>query len=25
MDTSSEYSGGCQCGAVRFHVRGALV
>ncbi|WP_042674698.1 GFA family protein, partial [Xanthomonas citri] len=24
MDTSSEYSGGCQCGAVRFHVRGAL-
>ncbi|KOR40088.1 aldehyde-activating protein [Xanthomonas oryzae] len=25
MDASSEYSRGCQCGAVRFHVRGALV
>lgn len=25
MDTSSEYSGGCQCGAVGFHVRGTLV
>ncbi|WP_115584414.1 GFA family protein [Xanthomonas dyei] len=24
MHASSEYSGGCQCGAVRFHVRGVL-
>lgn len=24
LDNSPEYSGGCQCGAVRFHVRGAL-
>ncbi len=24
MSASSEYSGGCQCGAVRFHVRGVL-
>ncbi|CAD1790385.1 GFA family protein [Xanthomonas arboricola pv. juglandis] len=24
MDTAIGYSGGCQCGAVRFHVRGRL-
>lgn len=24
MDAAIEYSGGCQCGAVRFHVRGRL-
>ncbi|TGQ49575.1 GFA family protein, partial [Mesorhizobium sp. M1C.F.Ca.ET.212.01.1.1] len=24
MQGQPEYSGGCQCGAIRFHVRGAL-